>query len=90
MLPTFVQVHSNSMHLALPPPPAAPPTGIGELIAICLEHHHGMSREEGRRHCYFMDSKARPVLVLLYGCGACRAPLQPCVLLLVQRSTSTG
>ncbi|PRW57539.1 NADP malic enzyme [Chlorella sorokiniana] len=32
-------------------------TGIGELIAICLEHHHGMSREEGRRHCYFMDSK---------------------------------
>lgn len=32
-------------------------TGIGELIAICLEHHHGMSREEGRRHCLFMDSK---------------------------------
>ena len=28
-----------------------------------------MSREEGRRHCYFMDSKARPVRVLL--CGSC-------------------
>lgn len=32
-------------------------TGIGELIAICLEHHHGMTREQGRSHCLFMDSK---------------------------------
>jgi len=32
-------------------------TGIGELIAIALEKRHGMSREEGRRRCFFMDSK---------------------------------
>jgi hypothetical protein len=31
--------------------------GIGELIAICLERHHGLSRQEGRRRCLFMDSK---------------------------------
>lgn len=32
-------------------------TGIGELIAIALEMKHGMTREEGRKHCYFIDSK---------------------------------
>lgn len=42
--------------LAHPAPRPALP-GIGELIAICLEHHHGMTREQGRSHCLFMDSK---------------------------------
>lgn len=32
-------------------------TGIGELIAIALEKRHGMTREQARRHCLFMDSK---------------------------------
>ncbi|KAL4857157.1 NADP-dependent malic enzyme [Chlorella vulgaris] len=32
-------------------------TGIGELIAICLERRHGMTRQQGRRACLFMDSK---------------------------------
>ncbi|PSC71198.1 NADP malic enzyme [Micractinium conductrix] len=32
-------------------------TGIGELIAICLERRHGMTRQQGRQHCLFMDSK---------------------------------
>lgn len=32
-------------------------TGIGELIAQALERHHGMTIEEARRHCYFMDSQ---------------------------------
>ena len=32
-------------------------TGIGELIAIALEHRHDMTREQARRHCWFMDSK---------------------------------
>ncbi|GAB4819191.1 hypothetical protein N2152v2_006237 [Parachlorella kessleri] len=32
-------------------------TGIGELIAIALEHRFEMTREEGRRRCFFMDSK---------------------------------
>ncbi len=59
-VPTQVKSHHACSHCseALTQPHRAP-AGIGELIAICLEHHHGMSREEGRRHCYFMDSKAR-------------------------------
>lgn len=32
-------------------------TGIGELIAIALEHRHGLTREEGRQRCFFVDSK---------------------------------
>ena len=32
-------------------------TGIGELIAIALEKRHGMSRAEGRKRCFFVDSK---------------------------------
>ena len=32
-------------------------TGIGELIAIALEKRCGMTRDEGRRRCFFMDSK---------------------------------
>lgn len=32
-------------------------TGIGELIALALERRFNMSREEARRHCWYMDSK---------------------------------
>ncbi|EIE27596.1 cytosolic NADP malic enzyme [Coccomyxa subellipsoidea C-169] len=32
-------------------------TGIAELIAIALERRHGLTREEARQHCLFMDSK---------------------------------
>jgi len=32
-------------------------TGIGELIAIALEIRHGMTKKEGRKQCYFIDSK---------------------------------
>jgi malate dehydrogenase (oxaloacetate-decarboxylating)(NADP+) len=32
-------------------------TGIAELIAIAVERGYGLSREEGRRRCYFVDSK---------------------------------
>lgn len=32
-------------------------TGIGELIAFALEKRHGLSREQGRQRCFFMDSK---------------------------------
>lgn len=32
-------------------------TGIGELIAQYLHRRHGVSVEEGRQHCFFMDSR---------------------------------
>ncbi len=32
-------------------------TGIGQLIAEHLHLRYGLSREEGRRHCFFMDSR---------------------------------
>lgn len=32
-------------------------TGIGELIASALEKRHGMTRQQGRQRCYYMDSK---------------------------------
>lgn len=32
-------------------------TGIGELIAQYLHLRHGVTLEEGREHCYFLDSK---------------------------------
>ncbi|CAK0739550.1 hypothetical protein CVIRNUC_001175 [Coccomyxa viridis] len=32
-------------------------TGIGEMIAIALHSMHGLSIEEGRKHCIFLDSK---------------------------------
>eukprot|EP01026_Neomeris_dumetosa_P059819 TRINITY_DN5601_c0_g1_i3.p2 TRINITY_DN5601_c0_g1~~TRINITY_DN5601_c0_g1_i3.p2 ORF type:complete len:391 (-),score=56.89 TRINITY_DN5601_c0_g1_i3:241-1413(-) len=32
-------------------------TGIGELIAMALEQELGITREEARKYCYFMDSK---------------------------------
>eukprot|EP00878_Enallax_costatus_P000619 GHUV01000720.1.p1 GENE.GHUV01000720.1~~GHUV01000720.1.p1 ORF type:complete len:526 (+),score=186.74 GHUV01000720.1:291-1868(+) len=32
-------------------------TGIGELIAQYLHLRHGITLEEGRKHCYFLDSK---------------------------------
>ncbi|WIA17257.1 hypothetical protein OEZ85_014130 [Tetradesmus obliquus] len=32
-------------------------TGIGELIATYLHLRHGMTMEEGRQHCFFMDSR---------------------------------
>lgn len=32
-------------------------TGIGELIALALELEYGISREQGRKICFFMDSK---------------------------------
>ncbi|CAL5223762.1 g6326 [Coccomyxa viridis] len=32
-------------------------TGIAELIAIALHRMHGLSIEEGRKHCIFLDSK---------------------------------
>ncbi|KAJ9532221.1 hypothetical protein QJQ45_003876 [Haematococcus lacustris] len=32
-------------------------TGIGELIAYCVHRRTGVSLEEGRRHCFYMDSK---------------------------------
>eukprot|EP00879_Flechtneria_rotunda_P001497 GHRR01001653.1.p1 GENE.GHRR01001653.1~~GHRR01001653.1.p1 ORF type:complete len:385 (+),score=134.68 GHRR01001653.1:1139-2293(+) len=32
-------------------------TGIGELIAKYLHLKHGMTVEEGRQHCFFIDSK---------------------------------
>lgn len=32
-------------------------TGIGELVALYLSRRHGMSLQQARRHCYFLDSK---------------------------------
>jgi malate dehydrogenase (oxaloacetate-decarboxylating)(NADP+) len=32
-------------------------TGIGELVAYALERRHGVPRAEGRRRCFFLDSK---------------------------------
>ena len=34
--------------------------GIGELIAMALESYLGISREEARKRCLFMDSKVSP------------------------------
>jgi malate dehydrogenase (oxaloacetate-decarboxylating)(NADP+) len=31
--------------------------GIGELIAFALERRHGLTRQQGRQRCFFMDSK---------------------------------
>lgn len=44
-------------------------TGIGDLIAFALHKRHGMTLEEGRRHCIYLDSKG---LV-----SAARQDLQP-------------
>ncbi|KAK9837421.1 hypothetical protein WJX81_001177 [Elliptochloris bilobata] len=32
-------------------------TGIAELIAIALHRRHGLSLQQGRRRCFFMDSR---------------------------------
>ncbi|KAF8065915.1 ME6 [Scenedesmus sp. PABB004] len=32
-------------------------TGIGELIATYMHLRHGLTMEEGRRHCFFLDSR---------------------------------
>jgi malate dehydrogenase (oxaloacetate-decarboxylating)(NADP+) len=45
-------------------------TGIGELIALALQLEHNMSRVQGRKICFFMDSKG---LV----CSARLGTLQP-------------
>lgn len=38
-------------------------TGIGELVAHYLQLRHGMSLEEGRGRCFYLDSKGLVSLV---------------------------
>lgn len=47
-------------------------TGIGELIAQYLHLRHGLTLEQGRQACYFMDSRVRALVATRRARGALR------------------